>query len=761
MKKNASTILVYIILAAVVAVGLGVGIVRLINGMGPTTALTDSYPWGLWILYDVFFVPFSAGAFMILAVAHIYNRHEYHTIARPVILAGFLGELMVVAVLLMDLGRWNQFYNVLLPWNWNFRSFMFQVSLCLTIYLGVMILEMAPAVLERLNLQKPLRVIRSVTVLIAGLGIVLSSLHQSSLGSLFLLMPYKLSPLWWTPLLPILFLVSSAFSGLAMAIFVALATFRIFRRPLKLQLLSNLARVAAVIMGLYLILKVGDLFFRGEFNALWTSGRLSVLFIAEVLIGVVVPLVLFGRARFRENSGGLFWGSVSVLFGVLLNRANVALLAENVTTGASYVPYWMEIAISIAAIAAGILLFGLAVCCLPILPGSSQREDRARPLGLSRWVALPVGAVLVLLTPLVTIGLQPVIHSETIRPGTAAMAMFQPIPVSENCSNCHTSQDALLAAGARQEDLGQLLVKPEDPETPHGAIECVTCHHGNDSTQDLETVHSEVIADPSQGDAHMCLSCHHDLPEDIPQDRLRTPHNEVAHGQAADVYCSDCHGGVGHGFDPMTGNVICPMTVCLDCHTSRQLDSELTDCNACHMTPHDPAPAAPCNECHQSTEAWQSVVAADTHPLALTGTHAEAQCLDCHQKQQLAADCSACHEPPQGHATGTCSDCHTPVGWLASVASLAPPLGHELASLEDCALCHAPDSKIKPAPGSHTDLANEQCLTCHKAPTVTHDLGGRSHCMVCHDPAGQVVPAPAGHAEYSEEQCLPCHQAEQ
>ena len=155
-----------LLLAVLVAVGAGVGIVRMINGLGSTTSLSDGYPWGLWIVYDVFFVPFSAGAFMILAVTHIYNRREYHSIARPVVLAGFLGEVMVIAVLVMDLGRWHQFYNVLIPWYWNIHSFMFQVSICLTIYMGIMLLEVAPAVLERLNWQKPLRLIGMLTVLI-------------------------------------------------------------------------------------------------------------------------------------------------------------------------------------------------------------------------------------------------------------------------------------------------------------------------------------------------------------------------------------------------------------------------------------------------------------------------------------------------------------------------------------------------------------------------------------------------------------------
>ncbi|HID86311.1 MAG TPA: Ni/Fe-hydrogenase cytochrome b subunit, partial [Anaerolineae bacterium] len=262
----------YFVLAALTMVGLVVGIVRLIAGLGPTTNLSDSYPWGLWIVYDVFFIPFSAGAFMISAVTHIYDREEYHPIARPVILAGFLGYVFVVLVLLMDLGRWHKFYNILIPLYWNLHSFMLEVSLCITLYTGVLIMEVAPAILERLNLKQLLGMIRPLTVLIAGAGIVLSSIHQSSLGSLFLLMPYKLHPLWWTPLLPLLFFTSAAFSGLAMAIFVAVVSFRAFRRHLELGLLTDLARIVSIMLGIYLVLKVGDLLLAGEIGLIFSEG---------------------------------------------------------------------------------------------------------------------------------------------------------------------------------------------------------------------------------------------------------------------------------------------------------------------------------------------------------------------------------------------------------------------------------------------------------------------------------------------------------
>ena len=358
----------YLILVALAVVGLAVGVVRLVNGLGATTNLSDDYPWGLWIVYDVFFIPVSAGAFMISAVTHIYNREEYHTIARPVVLAGFLGYVFVVVILLMDLGRWHKFYNILIPWYWNLHSFMFEVSMCVTLYTGILIMEVAPAILERLNWQKLLRVIRPLTVLIAVAGIVLSSLHQSSLGSLFLLMPYKLHPLWWTPLLPLLFFASAAFGGLSMAIFVAVVSFRVFRRHLKLGLLSDLARIVSIMLGIYLVLKVGDLALAGELGLMFSQGWLSLLFLAEMVIGVIAPMIIFGTRRMRESGSGLFWGAGCVLVGLAINRTNVALLGLKAPGGAVYFPHWIEFAVAGASVAAGVLLFALAARLLPVFP---------------------------------------------------------------------------------------------------------------------------------------------------------------------------------------------------------------------------------------------------------------------------------------------------------------------------------------------------------------------------------------------------------
>jgi len=378
----------YFIMAAFAAFGLALGLYRMVVGLGPTTNLSDSYPWGLWIIYDVFFIPFSAGAFMISAVTHIYDKEEYHVIARPVVLAGFLGYLFVVLVLLMDLGRWHRFYNVLIPWYWNPHSFMFEVSMCVTVYTGILIMEIAPTILERLNWEKPLRFLRIATVVIAGAGIVLSSLHQSSVGSLFLLMRHKLHALWWTPQLPLLFFTSAAFSGLSMAIFVAVVSFTAFGKRLKLDLLSDLAKIVFLMLGLYLALKVVDLAINGELGLVFSSGWLSFMFVAEVVVGVIAPMLIFGNRGMRESKSGLFQGSALVLLGLGLNRVNVALLGLRGPTGTAYFPHWIELVISLAAVVAGVLLFGLASRFLPIFQDVEDVEaERASSKGREKDIA--------------------------------------------------------------------------------------------------------------------------------------------------------------------------------------------------------------------------------------------------------------------------------------------------------------------------------------------------------------------------------------
>jgi Ni/Fe-hydrogenase subunit HybB-like protein len=363
----------YWVLAALVVLGMVLGVTRLVLGLGATTNLSTGYPWGLWITFDVFSVPFSAGAFTLAAVLHIFNRKRYHSVAHVALLAGFLGYLLVVLVLLMDLGRWDQFYSVLMPWRWNLHSFMFEVSMSITIYFGVLVLELVGVVFGDRD-WLPVRLINQVIPLIAGTGVLLSCVHQGSLGALFLVLSHKLHPLWWTPILPVLFLTSALFSGLSVAIFLAILTWRALGRPAPMQLLRGLAKVVLVLQTIYLVLKVGDLLLAGEAGLVFGSGILSVLFLAEMVIGLVMPLIMFA-SRARESETGLLVGVVYTLVGLALNRSSIAWFALSAPADATYFPHWMEFGILIAAVSFGILFFTLGVRYIPALRGSVLEEE--------------------------------------------------------------------------------------------------------------------------------------------------------------------------------------------------------------------------------------------------------------------------------------------------------------------------------------------------------------------------------------------------
>ncbi len=296
-----------------------------------------------------------------------------------------------------------------------------------------------------------------------------------------------------------------------------------------------------------------------------------------------------------------------------------------------------------------------------------------------------------------------------------------------------------------------------------------------------------MVTDPSIGNAGVCIACHPDLPAEFPEDRLRTPHDAVSHGEAVGVACSDCHGGVGHGYDPVSGEIICPMRVCLDCHQTQQLNSELSDCDTCHIAAHEPTGTMDCSGCHQSTEAWQQVEMA-THPLELTAGHAQAACSDCHPntsfEQATGVSCSDCHEPPgQPHYGPACEDCHTPIGFQDAAVLPAELHPVELTGAHQSAPCEGCHGGGKPAPKHECSTCHQRpeghlsgdCTVCHTpegwassmaalvvslSPQISHGLAGQEDCLMCHSLDGQVRPAPSNHGDYANTQCTVCHGAE-
>jgi Ni/Fe-hydrogenase subunit HybB-like protein len=278
--------LVLLFLAAVAALGLGVGVVRFMRGLGGATNLSDAYPWGIWISFDVFVVPFSAGAFTLAAVVYLLNDERYHALVPPVVLAGLLGYIMVCVVLLADLGLPHRFYNIIA--FLNPESFMFEISWCVMLYTLVLVLEFSPVVLERLGWEGPHRLVRSLTIVFVSAGIILSSLHQSSLGSMWLLLQAKLHTLWWTPVLPLFFLVTAVTGGMCMVILVSVLAAKAYGRDVRTHLLANLGRAVALFLVGYGVCKFLDLLIAGELALLFTAGVYSLLFWGEIILGIAL-----------------------------------------------------------------------------------------------------------------------------------------------------------------------------------------------------------------------------------------------------------------------------------------------------------------------------------------------------------------------------------------------------------------------------------------------------------------------------------------
>jgi len=359
---SALSILGLLILAAVVVLGVVLGVLRLVRGLGATTNLNSGYPWGLWIAYDFFAVPLSAGAFTLAFVAHIANQKKYHDIAHLALLAGFLGYLTVVLVLVVDINRWDQFWSVLLPWRWNLHSFMFEVALSITLYFVVLVLELLPLILGAFGKGDSwlATFLRKLLPLIAGVGVLLSTVHQASIGGIFLTLEHKLHTLWWSPMIPLQFLTSAIFSGLSVAIFLSILTWRALKRPVPMKLLDTLAKVAAIVIGIFLVLKVGDLLVVGEIGLIFSSGIYSLLWWIEMLVFIIAPLAIFGSSA-RKSEGGLLAGAICVIVGLAVNRTAIAWFALAPTEGYSYTPSWMELGIMAAAFAAIILFYILGV----------------------------------------------------------------------------------------------------------------------------------------------------------------------------------------------------------------------------------------------------------------------------------------------------------------------------------------------------------------------------------------------------------------
>jgi hypothetical protein len=365
---------------------------------------------------------------------------------------------------------------------------------------------------------------------------------------------------------------------------------------------------------------------------------------------------------------------------------------------------------------------------------------------LPRWIVVPIGLTLAGLAVALGFILEPAgyaLSPETHVPTPTIPAAGYGRDLSEGCHNCHFSLPALVASADDPNSAGEYLIEPVSVQTRHGSLGCVACHGGDGQAADKATGHTDFILDITQARPEECIICHFDLPDKVPENELVIPHqlveNKIVHGEEGSLFCSDCHGRVGHGFDPVSGETSCSMAVCVNCHSQQgdcaschqgnEPGAEMAGCEFCHEGPHDVAEYLTCPCCHTSMEAW-SEIDASSHPVELAGTHGELHCFECHNWpdfEGLHYVCIDCHR--SGHTewgSDDCTQCHDPGATWEVVASTWDkhaefwPMYKGDHLQVQCRGCHFEGYKG----------LDPNCSTCHALPD-THDASNIK-CWLCH-----------------------------
>ncbi|MHC1739037.1 MAG: NrfD/PsrC family molybdoenzyme membrane anchor subunit [Ignavibacteriaceae bacterium] len=363
-----------IIGALIVAFGLYSTYIRVTQGLGAATNLSDAFPWGMWIGFDILCgVGLAAGGFIICAISHIFHIKRYQPLIRPAILTAFLGYLLVIVGLLYDLGRPLDIWHAIIMWNPN--SVMFEVAWCVMLYTTVLFLEFSPIIFERFKWNKLLNIVRKISIPVMVLGILLSTLHQSSLGSLFLIVPTKMHPLWWSPVLPIYFYLSAIGVGFSVIIFESYLSARVFNKGLEMNLLSRIGFFSAIFISLTFIIKLIDLTAYGKLGYIFENSTESILFLSELLIGTFIPVAILLNKKLRESRLWLYISAVFVIAGFMFNRLNVSITAISGINNAGYFPSVYEIGVTMMLVVLGMWAFGFAVKFFSVFENEETEEN--------------------------------------------------------------------------------------------------------------------------------------------------------------------------------------------------------------------------------------------------------------------------------------------------------------------------------------------------------------------------------------------------
>jgi Ni/Fe-hydrogenase subunit HybB-like protein len=607
--------------------GLLVILLRIIHGPGSVVALTDLLPWGLWKGGGVVaLVPIGGAGFTLAAFVTIFHWKRYRPLYIGAVLLGLMCYSSVGAGLTFDIGIW---WRIVFPIAyWQFHSTLFEISWCIMLYLGVLTVEFGHVVLERFEFHRAVKVLDKFVVLFVIAGICLSTLHQSSLGTLFLATPYRLHPLWHTDLLPFLFFITSIGLGCLTISWVALVVHRLYGAKEPMDPVSGLGRIACYVLGFYGVVRLGEIFVAGEAGLLVAGTWDTANFWLEILLSVGLPVGLLLKKNYRESPTPMLWISTVAILGVSLNRINVAGLATVSTMNTMYLPAWTEWVVTLGILSGAGLFFLFCVERFDVFPAINRDQIDASytPQRVDRgdWKTIFFH------NP----------HSE-IRVYSAALVLavgialgFMPLDAVFGVQPEETpTQDPRIVEVSNSKVAGvpgRKFSVPlhENRDTVDGEAFFALMIDGN-RDGDYVIFNHDLHIDNQGGRNDSCVSCHH----------MQNPYEEASE-------CSSCHSDMylevdifNHSYhmEKKGGN-----DGCIECHTDPLAD-KLRD------------NAKPCGDCHETMRPGGTLVEiAEGEQTSLAAAYMDAMhemCVGCHESKKNELEvpnedfdrCTNCH----------------------------------------------------------------------------------------------------------------------
>ncbi|WP_374342111.1 Ni/Fe-hydrogenase cytochrome b subunit [Azonexus sp.] len=365
---NTATLVSGLLVAAMLAILF----VRFIFGLGAVTNLNDGYPWGIWVVFDVVIgSAFACGGFSVAMLVYIFNRGEYHPLVRPALLASLFGYTLAGVGVIFDLGRWWNFWHIFWPGHANPNSVMFEVALCISAYILVMWIEFSPVFLEKWGLKAEKKKLEKVLFFFIALGTLLPMMHQSSLGTLLVVMGPQVNPLWQTPVVPLLYLLSAIAIGYGVVLFETCVASSAYRRQIEMHLLQPMARVMLGVLAVFVVVRFGDLIARGALGHAFAFSLEALFFWLETIC-FLLPFALAGRAADRRNPARLFLAGVALMLAGVLLRVNGFLIGYDTGVGVdhgwNYFPSIAEMLVTMGMFAIEVLGYIVITRRFPVLP---------------------------------------------------------------------------------------------------------------------------------------------------------------------------------------------------------------------------------------------------------------------------------------------------------------------------------------------------------------------------------------------------------